>query len=517
MKKTTYAILLFLIITLSTLSNASGQWQGSGTLADPYLIHNAEELKALSTFVMSDPSTSTSSSQKNSYNKHWKLMNDIQMDGISDFVPIGGWGSATGNSTTKFFAGKFHGNGKVIHNLKIYKPGKYYVGLFGITSSTSEIKNLGLDQIKCTGSYYVGGMVGYHNGTISHCFSKGEIEQRGTAMYNYFGGLIGYGNGSVISNCYARVSFLSSINSGGNFIGYSVNCTISNCYAVPNSINRIGNFSGYMASSCTLTNIYSLSFTTNPTASIINYLDENDFRDTSLVSWPGEENASLNYAQSAPQWKADTNRFINDGFPVLAWENLAQKFAITDSVYDISNRFVSVKGKFQSDSTQYLNKGFQYRPIDSVNWVSVSISDTLIGITELTCLLSDLLPYTDYQVRSYITDSSFTILGNIIPFKTLFWEGVGTSNSPYLISDGQDIVNLSIYVADQEYKKEKRTLKWVYSYNSVLFLMIYFYERATFFSLIIFRRLMRAYRILPSAVLMLTSVIAAISLKLTSS
>ena len=125
---------------------------------------------------------------------HYVLMNDIDAsetktwnDGAG-FEPIG-----TGDTP---FTGVFDGNGKKIIGLTINRPKTNNVGLFGYTGKDCTIKDLGLEGGSVRGSWYVGGLVGCSDGTITTCYVTGRVS--GDKMV---GGLVGYSQGTI-TTCY---------------------------------------------------------------------------------------------------------------------------------------------------------------------------------------------------------------------------------------------------------------------------------------------------------------------------
>jgi hypothetical protein len=164
-------------------------WQkyggGTGDPNDPYLIYTAEHLNELG-------------AEPNDYDKHFKLMADIDLSGYvydraviaPDFDPdkSGFQGSS--------FSGVFAGNGHTISHLTI--EGKGYLGLFGRLDSWAVISNLGLETVDVNqppdyyGSSCVGGLVGKNGGSISASYCTGTIS--GSA---YVGGLVGRNVGSI--------------------------------------------------------------------------------------------------------------------------------------------------------------------------------------------------------------------------------------------------------------------------------------------------------------------------------
>ena len=142
------------------------------------------------------------------------------------FTPIG-------NSTTNF-TGSFDGLGHTISNLTINLPSTSYVGLFGQTGSSSDIRNVGLaGSGNITGLNMFGGIAGENYGSIVNSYVTSTNTFTG---YNYGGGLVGRNNGAgKISSSYATVAV-----SGHSFIGglvggnWNSSATISNSYATGN-------------------------------------------------------------------------------------------------------------------------------------------------------------------------------------------------------------------------------------------------------------------------------------------
>ena len=77
----------------------------------------------------------------------------------------------------------FEGNGYTISTLYINRttafddPGT--IGLFGVTSASSLLKNSGLVGLDITGNQFVGGFVGWNGGTISESYSDGRVVGQG--------------------------------------------------------------------------------------------------------------------------------------------------------------------------------------------------------------------------------------------------------------------------------------------------------------------------------------------------
>ncbi|MBQ7764052.1 flagellin [bacterium] len=107
-----------------------------------YSVSNLDELQKLAGMVNSGIDTT---------NVTFVLAGDIDLESIANWTPIG--------TETNMFKGKFNGNGHVIKNLKI-KSNTSFQGLFGVTASGSEIKNLGVTDVNLKVPSNVGALVG---------------------------------------------------------------------------------------------------------------------------------------------------------------------------------------------------------------------------------------------------------------------------------------------------------------------------------------------------------------------
>ncbi len=167
------------------------------------------------------------------------LTQDITL--TSEWTPIG-------NNVTPF-TGTLDGNGKKITNLTI-SSADLYLGLFGETSNTAMIKNLGIDGVDITntasgsvgGHRYTGTLVGNNLGMIQNCyFINGNIkvENSITGGNTFTGGVTGFNKGTV-EKSFSSVN-VNSFGSLGGISGYNDNDSGSgtigkmvNCYAMGN-------------------------------------------------------------------------------------------------------------------------------------------------------------------------------------------------------------------------------------------------------------------------------------------
>ena len=194
---------------------------GTGTANDPFVIQNAEQLKALRDSVNAGNDLA---------GKAFRLTANIDLNG-EEWTPIGTSGHP--------FRGVFDGGNNAISNLKITGGG--YIGLFGYINVGAEIKNVKLAGADVSGSERVGGLIGQIIGdaTVANCSIDAASKVTGTDSNT--GGLIGAaqcGSTSTISlsnlTNYAAVTNTAASNSrAGGIIGQvtrNANVTITNCH-----------------------------------------------------------------------------------------------------------------------------------------------------------------------------------------------------------------------------------------------------------------------------------------------
>ena len=116
------------------------------------------------------------------------------------------------------FAGSFDGQGYEIRDL-------YGAGLFGRVFPRGVIKDVGLVNVTVTSEWNVGSLVGENWGTVSNCYSSGNVTGDSRV-----GGLVGdnwYYRG-ILSNSYSTGSVTGSTQVGG-LVGYN-KATVSNSF-----------------------------------------------------------------------------------------------------------------------------------------------------------------------------------------------------------------------------------------------------------------------------------------------
>jgi hypothetical protein len=176
---------------------------GHGVPDDPFLIYTAEQLNAINLFPCE-------------WNKHFKLMSDIDLSGYS-----------YDRALIPSFSGTFDGNGYAINNLTL--AGDNLLGLIGTLEKTGRVLNLGVigTNINGTGDY-IGSLVGRNEGNVADCYSAG------TVIGNEFvGGLVGYNDGNIVE-CSSSGTVNGNHDIGG-LMGY--NCgTVTTSHSSADSI-----------------------------------------------------------------------------------------------------------------------------------------------------------------------------------------------------------------------------------------------------------------------------------------
>ena len=183
---------------------------GTGEPNDPYLVYTAQHLNTIG-------------AEPNDYDKHFKLMVDIDLAGyLYDTALIA---PHVGNQDLfkgTPFTGVFDGNGHTISHLTIEGGG--LMSLFGQMESGAEIRNLGIVGVNIASlSIEVGGLVAHNQGYVTNCYSAGTVSGDWSV-----GGLVGVNYGTV-TNCYSN-STVSGNNLVGGLVGINYG-TITHCYS----------------------------------------------------------------------------------------------------------------------------------------------------------------------------------------------------------------------------------------------------------------------------------------------
>jgi len=201
-------IVSFLVTVFVVLPAAGRYGGGSGTASDPYLVLTAEHLCAIGAAPAD-------------WDKHFKLLADIDVGGYA-FLPLGGsYGS---------FTGTFDGNGKAISHLHLVPTDDSYVGLFGyVEGEHARVMHLTLTDPNVSSEFgrYVAPLVGYlHGGSVIDC----RVQGARVVGDSYVGGLIGRIEQGTVTDSAADAVVIGSSRVGG-LVGESFYGSASGCRA----------------------------------------------------------------------------------------------------------------------------------------------------------------------------------------------------------------------------------------------------------------------------------------------
>jgi filamentous hemagglutinin family protein len=247
-------------------------WNIGNTLSDTWVIFDGQTRPILST-EYSTTITNAHQLQLIGLNsatlqQTYTASGNIDLSGTSNPADI--WGTSLssgagfvpiGNGTNNF-NGAFNGQGFTANSLYINAPGNGFVGLFGQTGSGAAIENIGLTNVQITGSNYVGGLVGYNSGAISHASSTGTMSGTTALSQPGLGGLVGYNVGGI-SDSYSTVAVtgVGGVGAVGGLVGNNASGgTIMSSYSAGAVIagassNSVGGLAGVNLG--TISNAYS--------------------------------------------------------------------------------------------------------------------------------------------------------------------------------------------------------------------------------------------------------------------
>ena len=154
---------------------------------------------------------------------------DAYWNGGDGWEPIGSDSSAS----TRYNA-VFDGDGHTISNLFISRSSTSDLGLFGSSSATSAIRNVGLESANVTGQNYTGALIGSAFGAVDFAYSTGSVNGS-----DYVGGLVGYFEGEI-QRSYSTAGVTGSDYVGG-LVGNATNTVVIKAgYATGAVSGRIG-------------------------------------------------------------------------------------------------------------------------------------------------------------------------------------------------------------------------------------------------------------------------------------
>ena len=214
---------------------SSISWQGDGTVDNPYMIENAEQLALLAKNVFNG----------NTYEgKNFIIKQNINL-AEHKWYPIGTEYvvKSSGQTKSNHFKGNFVGDNFLISNMQVVNGNG--VGLFGFNDGN--ITSTKLDSTcSVVGGYYVGGLAGYNNGSISYSEFSGSVTgyARQAEDKNAVGGLVGYNNATITTSS-SNANVGGYAYSMGGLVGFnSTTGTIRHAYVtfvLDYSNNKVSN------------------------------------------------------------------------------------------------------------------------------------------------------------------------------------------------------------------------------------------------------------------------------------
>ncbi len=141
-------------------------------------------------------------------NRIFWTVDNYQDAGDAGWVPIG--------NESEPFAGRFDGNGYTISGLQINRDDADNQSLFGVTTASAVISNIGLLNLKIEGGAKVAGLIGTNHGRVVNSYVSGSVVSK--SMEGTAGGLVASNEHGDIIGSYAlgQVSGFSSV---GGLVG----------------------------------------------------------------------------------------------------------------------------------------------------------------------------------------------------------------------------------------------------------------------------------------------------------
>ena len=242
MKKLFFSALALMmsIFTVSAESVWNGgsdtEWQRDAQ--GRYIISTADELAGLAVRVNAGEAFN---------GETFVLTDDINLNNIHDWTPIGTWtGLDCGGTTEKelYFSGYFDGQGHTVSNYYIYYDKDFDTGFFGWTKA-KEVR-------------LVSGLFGAINGaTITNLTVRNSYIYHSTGHYcNAAGAIVGFSKGnSVITNCSAinnNITVKSLYKYSGVNIGDAYAGAVCGASGDPNTVNGMQVDSDASVTNCTV-------------------------------------------------------------------------------------------------------------------------------------------------------------------------------------------------------------------------------------------------------------------------
>lgn len=218
------------------------------------------------------------------------------------------------------FAGAFDGQGYLVRDASINRPGEDWVGLFGAVGEGGLIKNAGVIDVAVTGGLSVGGLAGRNCGTVRDSCSTGSVVGDLSV-----GGLVGLNvEQGIVRNCYS-INSVAGREEVGGLVGTDFRGIVSYSYSGGKVVgdSRVGGLVGDNHSSF---GIVSYSFWDLNTSGIGSSAEGTGRTTTEMKDITTFLGAAWDIAAVAPGvTNPDYTWNIVDGetYPFLSWQSVS--------------------------------------------------------------------------------------------------------------------------------------------------------------------------------------------------
>ena len=302
---------------------------GSGTVSDPYLIENAEQLDNIRYHM----------------DKNFRQISDIKLvfpRQDKGWIPLRGLKEAYWEN---FFTGSYDGGGFNIYNLTMNRSESKIgvaIGLFATIGHDAVIKNLHFKNVDIYSNSSAAAVAGVNYGDILKCSAQGNISGNGSyiggiagtnteggrILESYFegniegdfsvGGLAGNNSsGAVIRDSYFHGTVLGEDKVGGIVGGTGISAVIKNCYMVGNvggdytgeisgNTNTDPDYQAFILNSYYLEQVREKSYFEGWDFNKIWAIKEN--KSYPYLKWQNEKNSEDETKNNLENWKANPSR-----------------------------------------------------------------------------------------------------------------------------------------------------------------------------------------------------------------
>ncbi len=424
-----YFLVLLLLISCSCLmAQKVNPLKGEGTLGNPYIISNLDDLKYLT---------------ENSILWSSVFIQNVDIDASVSKGWNNGAGMMSIGDGKVIFTGSYDGQGHIIEGIYMNRPTVNFTGLFGYTEKAI-IKNLGVVNVDITGNNAVGGFIALNQSFVSDCFSTGKV-----AGALNVGGFCGRNDQtSHTENCYSRCSVYGTRQVGG-FVGYNKGWSgIINCYSTGKIEGNGYFFGGFIGLDDSLEPVEN-SFWDMGTSGKTLSSDGKGFNTVEMKIRESYTNSGWDFKVETingaeEKWNIGNGR--NDGYPYLNWQYPDDKtlaFIETSEISNIKTTTAQSGGNITNDGGSFITeKGICWSKTPFPDIAGLHTSDGE-GNDPFTSSVSGLINNTSYYLRAYATNESGTSYSPQVFFTTAILDGKGTSDDPVIISTIYDLKMLS--------------------------------------------------------------------------